>query len=765
MAAWSTAVCPKFAFVLAVVTILIAGFSTTADALYDGWVLSDVGQSCNTVCSVANGNQPCFLASMKAVTTVATFTNILARLGNPLVCARGVTKQYGHSPSINIVTNDCYYNSVSSTCEKGDGLPSNVKRFCCCSASGCPLTKPIACTVSNWAAWGTCSATACASAGVRARTRSVASGPFNGGSCDDALVDTQVCNTAGCFNGWVAAIPNQSCTQACVGKSSCHSASIAAVKTQAEFDYVNVLLGKPVTCTKYHLGSYPHAPSFLTGICYINGGIGGCDLQFLAGNRFCCCSTGGCPVTSAQQDCEVSDWTDWSASTCTATCGTGIQFRYRSVTQVAANGGLACPVLKESQSCNTAACPINCKVSVWNVWGTCSATCDSGTQTRIRQVLTEAVHGGTACPTLTDTSACTGLPACPVDCSSIASPIINSATYSTWLVSTLDIGGTTFTADFDDAQGSVFFSRWDATARTFTQVGSYSYFGLFSLSSFSANGKFYFAATDGIELSIFKYSSSPDAFTLWQTIRDPATLTIYHTSFFTLGADFFMFVSSEDYGKPSKIFQYNSQTDMFAEAAGLVPALYGAKASAPFTINSDKYLAVCINQIPSTLMSIFNTNSIILKYATGSGFTQVTSFATQGCNDISTISLGSITYLAVANRYSDAGSFDINSAVYAFDGSTVSLVQNIATHNAQAVDTWSSGSDRYLFMSQQDAAPELYKWNTAQAKFILVQTLTGTIAIDAKFFNDGSNNNVIVAPYNRPTKVYEWCNGQLSINQ
>ena len=56
-----------------------------------------------------------------------------------------------------------------------------------------------------------------------------------------------------------------------------------------------------------------------------------------------------------------SAWTDWSADTCTATCGTGTQTRIRLCNDPApANGGLACiGADSEARDCNTDACPGN----------------------------------------------------------------------------------------------------------------------------------------------------------------------------------------------------------------------------------------------------------------------------------------------------------------------------------------------------------------------------------------------------------------------
>jgi hypothetical protein len=53
--------------------------------------------------------------------------------------------------------------------------------------------------------------------------------------------------------------------------------------------------------------------------------------------------------------------------------------------------------------------PINCVVSEWSAWSTCSAECGGGTQTRTRTVITPAQYGGT-CPPLSETVACNTQP-------------------------------------------------------------------------------------------------------------------------------------------------------------------------------------------------------------------------------------------------------------------------------------------------------------------------------------------------------------------
>jgi hypothetical protein len=102
-------------------------------------------------------------------------------------------------------------------------------------------------------------------------------------------------------------------------------------------------------------------------------------------------------------NCVVSDWSAWSA------CANGTQSRSRTVITHASNGGTACPVLQESQACSIPL-PVNCVVSDWSAW----SACVNGTQSRSRTVLTHASNGGTACPILQESQACS-IPL-PVDC-------------------------------------------------------------------------------------------------------------------------------------------------------------------------------------------------------------------------------------------------------------------------------------------------------------------------------------------------------------
>jgi len=121
----------------------------------------------------------------------------------------------------------------------------------------------------------------------------------------------------------------------------------------------------------------------------------------------------GTVPTILPQDCSVSGWSAWGA--CSTSCGGGAQTRSRSVLVASLNGGASCPPLSDSQACNAQPCPVDCQVSGWGGWGACSVACGGGTQVSIRTVLVAPANGGLSCPTLSQSQTCNNF-GCPVDC-------------------------------------------------------------------------------------------------------------------------------------------------------------------------------------------------------------------------------------------------------------------------------------------------------------------------------------------------------------
>ena len=87
--------------------------------------------------------------------------------------------------------------------------------------------------------------------------------------------------------------------------------------------------------------------------------------------------------------------------------GGGARLRTRSVVVGAANGGLPCPSLFDGELCNSQPCSsaVNCVLSSWSNWGSCSLSCGSGTRERSRRIVQAATNGGT-CGSLTQSESC-----------------------------------------------------------------------------------------------------------------------------------------------------------------------------------------------------------------------------------------------------------------------------------------------------------------------------------------------------------------------
>jgi len=115
-----------------------------------------------------------------------------------------------------------------------------------------------------------------------------------------------------------------------------------------------------------------------------------------------------CPV-----NCVVSSWS--ANATCSKSCGAGVQTTFRTVTVQPAFGGAVCPSLQYSSECNTQRCPTDCVVSAWAAWSDCSSECGGGSKTRVRRTVQSQSYGGAHCPILVQTSSCNTAP-CPIDC-------------------------------------------------------------------------------------------------------------------------------------------------------------------------------------------------------------------------------------------------------------------------------------------------------------------------------------------------------------
>ncbi|XP_045184211.2 coadhesin-like [Mercenaria mercenaria] len=102
------------------------------------------------------------------------------------------------------------------------------------------------------------------------------------------------------------------------------------------------------------------------------------------------CNTQQCPCHGSS--CPVDgDWGQWTGyQACSRTCGTGTQTRYRYCNSPhPAHGGKDCVGNSyDTQNCYLMACPgstvVNGGWSLWSTYGTCSKSCGTGSQSRYR---------------------------------------------------------------------------------------------------------------------------------------------------------------------------------------------------------------------------------------------------------------------------------------------------------------------------------------------------------------------------------------------
>ena len=132
------------------------------------------------------------------------------------------------------------------------------------------------------------------------------------------------------------------------------------------------------------------------------------------GGRKCHSELTSCRLQPCPVDCALSAWGDFSS--CSTSCGTGTYDRSREITTQPSHGGKECGELREQHTCKLEACKVDCVQGSWAHWSSCSKSCECGTKMRVRPVLTEPSANGKACGTVYQGHSCCVGMHCPVDC-------------------------------------------------------------------------------------------------------------------------------------------------------------------------------------------------------------------------------------------------------------------------------------------------------------------------------------------------------------
>ena len=279
---------------------------------------------------------------------------------------------------------------------------------------------PVHCDVSAWSSWQHCSASC--GGGTKLRTRTVLTHAESGGYVCPELSQSAGCNTHACPVDCVVSVYGHwgPCSKSCGG--GVHTRTREVTRAAAHGGVACPPVAEQGTCneqpcaldcivsvwSKWGACSTTCGDGAMqrTRVVVTTAQHGGKECPML--KEFTFCHMGPCPV-----HCDVSEWSDFSG--CSRSCGAGIRTRTRTVVNHAMHGGYVCPLLKEEVKCNDNPCPVDCQLSLYSEWTTCSVTCGTGSRRRERTVSQASLHGGVACGELIETAVCNTTP-CPVDC-------------------------------------------------------------------------------------------------------------------------------------------------------------------------------------------------------------------------------------------------------------------------------------------------------------------------------------------------------------
>eukprot|EP00916_Digyalum_oweni_P020829 GHVL01034698.1.p1 GENE.GHVL01034698.1~~GHVL01034698.1.p1 ORF type:complete len:923 (-),score=209.86 GHVL01034698.1:1791-4559(-) len=302
--------------------------------------------------------------------------------------------------------------SVQQARKKNGAECPNLTEVQSCNTEPCSID----CLVSDWLPWGECGENVnCGSKSSQSRKRDVVTAAtLNGIKCE-SLYEERACETAACSKNCILSDWGEwtLCMEETGTRTRIRRIIEPAMGDGKNCDALAETGICAVDCIMTDWGDWEECSSECQGgfkgrsrMIHISSKNGGkaCGETSQAVK----CNEQPCPIT----ECLVTNWTEWVE--CTKNCGGGIKTRERSL--ISASNINDCPVLNEKKSCNNMPCPVDCEMGEWSSWSVCSADCyPGGIRERSRKIIKNSQFSGKKCPSPHQYDTCNEFD-CPVDC-------------------------------------------------------------------------------------------------------------------------------------------------------------------------------------------------------------------------------------------------------------------------------------------------------------------------------------------------------------